>query len=120
MCPDPKPMCAVEKSRTMRSIHALCAAWMLSTFSLCGALVSSFQAGDSGWHLGTIAVGNLDSSPDQEIVIPYRDSSGNWFLDAFKYNGQRLPGFPYASGSEEINTSPTLCDLDHDGRNEIL
>ena len=39
-----------------------------------------------------------------------------WFLDAFKYNGQRLPGFPYASGGEVMNVSPTLYDLDHDGR----
>jgi hypothetical protein len=85
-----------------------------------GALISTFQAGDSGWHLGTIAVGNLDSTPDLEIVVPYRDSSGSWFLDAFKYNGQRLPGFPYASGGEVMNVSPTLYDLDHDGRDEII
>src|SRR5580765_2437723 len=85
-----------------------------------GALVSAFQAGDSGWHLGTIAVGNLDSTPDLEIVVAHRDSTGSWFLDAFKYNGQRLPGFPYASGGEVMNVSPTLYDLDHDGRDEII
>jgi hypothetical protein len=90
--------------------------------ALCspGALISSFPAGDSSWQLGTLAVGNLDDSPDLEIVVPYRDSSGHWFLDAFKYTGQRLPGFPYASGGEALNTSPTLYDLNHDGRNEIL
>jgi hypothetical protein len=84
------------------------------------ALISTFQAGNSSWHLGTLAVGQLDASRDLEIVVPYRDASGNWFLDAFKYTGQRLPGFPYAAGAEPINTSPTLFDLDRDGRDEII
>ena len=84
------------------------------------ALVSSFQAGDGGWHLGTLAVAQLDSSPDLELVVPYRDSTGAWFLDAFKYTGQRLPGFPYAAGSDVMNISPTIYDLDHDGRDEII
>lgn len=84
------------------------------------ALISTFPAGNSSWHLGTLAVGNLDNSPDLEIVVPYRDASGNWFLDAFKYTGQRLPGFPYAAGGEPINVSPALVDLDHDGRDEII
>jgi len=83
-------------------------------------LISTFQAGDAGWNLGTIAVGNLDGSPDLELVIPYRDSTGTWHLDAFKYNGQRLPGFPYTTGADVINVSPTLYDLDHDGRDEII
>ena len=83
------------------------------------AEISSFQAGDGGWHLGTLAVGNLDSDPQLEIVVPYRDSSGRWFLDAFKPNGTRLAGFPYA-GDAEINVSPTLYDLDGDGRDEII
>src|SRR5712671_6370194 len=84
------------------------------------AVLSSFQAGTGGWHLGTIGVGNLDSDPDLEIVVPYRNSSGQWVLDAFKYTGQRLPGFPYLSGSEEMNVSPTIVDLDGDGRDEII
>lgn len=95
-------------------------AWFPPLFSASAQLVSSFQAGEGSWQLGTLAVGNLDNSPDQEIIVPYRDNSGNWFLDAFKYTGQRLPGFPYAAGGDPINVSPTLCDLDHDGRNEII
>jgi hypothetical protein len=83
-------------------------------------LISTFQAGDSGWNLGTLAVGKLDNSPDPEIIIPYRDSTGTWHLDAFKYNGQRLPGFPYTTGADVMNVSPTLYDLDHDGRDEII
>jgi hypothetical protein len=83
-------------------------------------LISTFQAGDAGRNLGTIAVGNLDSSPDLEIVIPHRDSTGTWHLDAFKFNGQRLPSFPYTTGAEVMNVSPTLYDLDGDGRDEII
>jgi len=83
------------------------------------AEISSFQAGDGGWQLGTLAVGNLDGDAQLEIVVPYRNSSGQWLLDAFKANGARLPGFPYV-GDGEINVSPTLYDLDGDGRDEII
>ena len=82
--------------------------------------ISSFQVGDSGWHLGTLGVGKLTSAPGRQIVVPHRDATGTWWLDAFTYAGQRLPGFPYAAGGEPINASPTLCDLDHDGFDEIL
>lgn len=82
-------------------------------------LVSSFQAGDGGWQLGTLAVGNLDGSGQLDIVVPYRNSNGQWLLDAFKPDGTRLPGFPYV-GNDQINVSPTLYDLDGDGRDEII
>jgi len=89
--------------------------------SVQGGLLSSFQAGDGDWQLGTLTVGNVDSDPDLEIIVPYRNSSGLWFLDAFKWNGARLPGFPWSDGSNSvINTSPTLYDLNGDGKNEII
>jgi hypothetical protein len=89
-------------------------------FASGAELLARFQAGSGGWHLGTLAVGNLDDDPSLEIVVPYRDETGSWFLDAFNPDGTRVPGFPYASGSEEMNVSPTLVDLDEDGRYEIL
>ena len=95
------------------------AIWLVVTNTAGAAEISSFQAGDGGWHLGTLAVGNLDGDSQLEIVVPYRDSEGRWFLDAFKPDGTRLAGFPYA-GDAEINVSPTLCDLDGDGRDEII
>src|ERR1043166_4409231 len=94
--------------------------WLAFLLHSTALEVSSFQAGDAAWQLGTIALGNLDRSPDLEIVVPYRDSTGNWFLDAFKYTGERLSGFPYAAGADPINVSPTLYDLDGDGRDEII
>jgi len=85
-----------------------------------GAQIASFADGGTGWQMGTLAVGNLDGSPDLEIVVPYRDSAGSWFVDAFKFNGKRLPGFPYSAGGDPVNVSPTLYDLDGDGRDEII
>ncbi len=90
-------------------------------FQVRAELLSSFQAGDGDWQLGTLTVGNVDSTPDLEIIVPYRNSSGQWFLDAFKWNGTRLPGFPWSDASNDvINTSPTLYDLNGDGTNEII
>src|SRR6266850_1640945 len=96
------------------------AVWLGVSGVAGAAEISSFQAGNGGWHLGTLVVGNLDGDPQLEIVVPYRDSSGHWFLDAFKPDGTRLPGFPYVGGDQEINASPTLYDLDNDGRDEVL
>lgn len=88
---------------------------------LHAGLLSSFQAGDGDWQLGTLTVGNVDSTPDLEIIVPYRNSSGKWYLDAFKWNGTRLPGFPWSDANNDvINTSPTLYDLNGDGKNEII
>jgi hypothetical protein len=87
---------------------------------LKSAELFSFQASVGGWHLGTLAVGNIDQDAAPEIIVPYRDTSARWFLDAFKLNGSRVSGFPYGGGGEEINVSPTLYDLDGDGRAEIL
>src|SRR6185436_14016068 len=67
-----------------------------------------------------LGVANLDGDAQLEMVVPYRNSAGQWFLDAFKADGTRLAGFPFAGGANEINVSPTLYDLDGDGRCEII
>ncbi|HEY9508584.1 MAG TPA: hypothetical protein VIV82_01855, partial [Verrucomicrobiae bacterium] len=107
------------RRRNLRAKGLAAAILCALTISASATELSSFQAGDSGWHLGTLAVGQLDSDSQLEIVVPYRSSSGGWFLDAFKPNGSRMPGFPFA-GDAEINVSPTLYDLDGDGRDEII
>lgn len=112
-----------NNGRTVRVCLQLALAWNLGMVTLrAGAAqpVASFAAGGTGWQLGTIGVGNLLGLREQQIVVPYRDAEGNWFVDAFRFNGQRLPGFPYAAGGEPINVSPTVCDLNGDGRDEIL
>lgn len=107
------------QNRLQRAFSVLTGLVCLGLAPARAGLVSSFQAGDGGWQLGTLAVGNLDNSGQLDIVVPYRNSNGQWLLDAFKPNGTRLPGFPYV-GDGEINVSPTLYDLDSDGRDEII
>ena len=70
--------------------------------------------------MGAMAVGNIDADPQLEIVAAYRNSNGNWLLDAYKPNGQRIAGFPYNGLTNPINVSPTLADVDGDGINEII
>jgi hypothetical protein len=103
-------------------VLALCAV-LTGRAPACAHKVFSFEGGREGWHLGTVAVGNVDGDPLLEIIVPYRDSSGpasQWYLDAFKPDGTRLNGFPYRGGVKPINVSPTLYDLDGDGRSEII
>lgn len=102
-------------------LWAAAALFAVSSEALASArLVKSFPTPAGDWHLGTIAVGNLDGGTDLEIVVPYRSAYG-WFLDAYKWTGTRLPGFPYSQADyPQINASPTLFDLDGDGKEEIL
>src|SRR5688572_16853458 len=65
--------------------NALCG----HALSASAAQISTFQAGNGGWHLGTMAIGNLDADPAHEIVVPYRNLEGQWFLDAFNHDGTR-------------------------------
>jgi hypothetical protein len=81
---------------------------------------TTFQGGGGGWQMAAPAVGNINSDSSLEIVIAYRNPNGVWLLDAYDHHGSRLTGFPYSSGTKPINVSPTLSDLDGDGRSEIL
>jgi hypothetical protein len=116
-------------------MHKIFSRWLTTHWllAICALLVErapasahtvfSFQAGREGWHLGTIAVGDVDGDSMLEIIVPYRDSSGpasQWYLDAFKPDGTRLHGFPFRGGERAINVSPTLYDLTGDGRSEII
>lgn len=98
----------------------LLACGLLEKSPLHAGEVASFPAGTGGWHLGTLAVGNVTGNSMPEIIVPYRTTGGLWYLDAFQPNGTRLAGFPYGGTSQEINVSPTLCDLDGDGLEEII
>lgn len=98
----------------------LLACCCLARSAVAMTTLASFQAGTGAWQLGTIAVGNIDNDPDLEIIVPYRDSDGLWHIDAFKWNGAHIAGFPYNSGQSVMNTSPTLYDLKGTGQNEII
>ncbi|EEF58340.1 FG-GAP repeat domain-containing protein [Pedosphaera parvula] len=113
-------MQAVINRIQMHFAVVMCAVFCLAQ-NASATLLSSFQAGDGDWQLGTLTVGNVDGTPDLEIIVPYRNSNGQWLLDAFKWDGTRLAGFPWSDGKNSVmNTSPTLYDLDDDGKNEII
>lgn len=101
------------KKRLIFCTAFLCSVWNLFAFV-------PFQAGDGGWQMAAPAVGNIDSDRALEIVLAYRNSNGQWLLDAYKPSGARVSGFPFTSGTSPINVSPTLYDLDGDGASEIL
>lgn len=82
--------------------------------------LAAFYSGGSHWHLGTFAVGDVTGDSQLEIIVPYRDSEGRWWLDGYQWSGERLPGFPYGGSYSEINASPTLYDLDGDGKAEMI
>ena len=82
--------------------------------------LAAFYCGGANWHMGTFAVGDVTGDSQLEIIVPYRDSNGRWWLDGYKWSGERLPGFPYDGFNREINASPTLYDLDGDGKSEII
>ncbi len=101
----------------------LCAAGFLGgqRVDAVTSLLSSFQAGTGDFQLGTLTVGSVNGTSNLQIFVPYCTTSGQWYLDAFTWNGTRLPGFPWSDGSNSvINTSPTLYDINGDGTNEIL
>ena len=79
-----------------------------------------FQAGGGSWHMAAPAVGNIDGDSDLEIVLASRDLSSVWTVDAYDYTGARIAGFPYIAGNDPVNASPSLKDLDGDGKNEII
>jgi outer membrane protein assembly factor BamB len=109
-----------EAHRRVFQMMVWSVAWLLSATLAEGHLDFSFPAGDGAWQLGTLAAGNLDDDRDLEIVAPYRDGNARWKLDAFNRDGTRLPGFPFDSGAAPINVSPSLVDVNGDGRLEIL
>lgn len=105
-------------SRLLGVGGVICAAMV--TAQAAATQLAGFQGGTGGWQLGTLGVGDIAGDAQLEIVVPYRDDSGNWKLDAFDWHGARLNGFPFVGGSNPINVSPTLYDLDGDGKAEVF
>ena len=82
--------------------------------------MAAFYSGGVNWHMGTFVVGDVTGDSQLEVIVPYRDSNGRWWLDGYKWSGERLSGFPYDGTSKEINATPTLFDLNNDGKAEII
>ncbi len=73
--------------------------------------------------LATPAVGDLDRDAHPDVVVPLADGR----MYAFHANGTRLRGWPVSIGlvadsfgSQVINSSPRIADLDGDGKPEVV
>src|SRR5688572_27959428 len=93
---------------------------LLLTFQVKAAQIGSFLAGEGSWQVGSLTLGNLDNDAALEIVLPYRNNLGLWFMDAFNPDGSRCVGFPYAGGLDPINAAATLVDLNGDGKDDLV
>jgi len=67
--------------------------------------LSSFQGGDGGWQLGTLAVGNLDNSGQLSIVVPY------WNISPA--NGSSMPSNPTARACQGFRITETAKSTSH-------
>lgn len=93
--------------------------WASWAAAQCGTPLSY----KTGWPVNTgmiidgssPAVGNLDDSPDLEIVVGTLGKQ----VYAFKPNGSLLPGWP-VTVSAEVNSSPAIGDINGDGYNEVV
>ena len=68
------------------------------------------------------SIGDLDGNGTREIVVCTGGSSSgpSSKIIAYTSTGQVVSGFPYVVGANSVGNSPTLFDIDNDGKLEIL
>ncbi len=74
-----------------------------------------FKVVGSSFNFGSPALADLDHDGRLDIIVPLNANS----LQAWRYDGTSLPGFPYATGGN-ITSSPAVGDIDDDGLLEIV
>jgi hypothetical protein len=82
--------------------------------------VQGFPVTTIGWPQYAPSVGDLDGDGRVEIVQATRGITSGGRLYAISNSGQVLPGFPRSFNNNNVEASPTLYDLDGDGKLEIL
>jgi hypothetical protein len=65
------------------------------------------------------ALGDLDGDGSQEIVLGSGLSDGSGYISVLDAEGRLLPGWPVATG-DLVAASPSLADVDGDGRPEVI
>ena len=71
------------------------------------------------WGVGSPCLYDLDGDGAKDIIFPAgADNLGGNRIEALKYDGTSIPGWPY-TGIGKVNNSPAMADLNHDGFIEI-
>ncbi len=105
---------------------------VLFAYKINGTIMPGFPI-TLGSQLSKFAIGNIDSDPEQEIIVIndiQRATGADAFLIAYNFNGSIVSGFPitknqfnYYLNDQYIwlqNSSLVLNDIDNDGINEII
>jgi|GEM_PF-1223043 len=107
---------------------------VLFAYSVDGELLPGFSI-TLGSQLSRLAIGNIDSDPEKEIIVindiqRTNTTATNIFLSAYNFNGSVVSGFPktknqfnYYLGDEFLflqGCSLILNDIDNDGIDEII
>ena len=82
--------------------------------------VAGFPITTIGFPQYPPSVADLDGDGNVEIVLHTRGTTSGGRLYVFDHSGVALPGFPLSLSNGNVESSPTLYDLDGDGQLEIL
>lgn len=78
-----------------------------------------FDYDANSWLMGTPAIGQLDSDPELEIVVPGYSSGANRNIFAVNHDGTDVSGFPVYVGERTI-VGVALHDFNNNGRDDIV
>lgn len=65
-------------------------------------------------------IADIDSDPDYEIIIASKISEDRSCLFAYNLDGTRVVGFPVTLNLGGLSATPSIGDIDFDGKNEIV
>jgi WD40 repeat protein len=89
-------------------------------WDLSGAAMPGFPVATIGWCQYAPSVADMDGDGDLEIVQCTRGTTSGGRLYAVDHLGNVLPGFPISVNNNNVESCPTLIDLDGDGVMEII
>jgi hypothetical protein len=92
--------------------------WKVYVWDYRGNLKPGWPQTVTGLPQKGVAVGDVDGNGLLEITVGTSQGPGRIYV--FDRDGNTLPGWPVSLDDHEISVSPTLSDLDGDGKLEII